>query len=168
MPKPPARKNTQPARNDTQPSTTPKEKNNTTGGARRISERVKKAIHLVVHQGKTQMDAEKEADLSSGYFTIVMKKPHVRQYFNEQKVIADTDIAQLRASGEKVALITAIDLLQNSKDERIRVKMVEFLASKAPPSASPVTIVNAPGGYVYSDPRDPASGAKDVTPEEDQ
>lgn len=136
------------------------------GAAPRISKRVREAIILVAHKGATQSDAEKETGLSQGYFTKVMHKPHIKQAFQEQQALAQMDIANIKASGKKMAMVAAIDLLQKSQSDTVKARMVEFLASETKDVASPVTIINAPGGYQYARPSDPASGAIDGEAEE--
>ncbi|MEO8242959.1 MAG: hypothetical protein ABI832_11625 [bacterium] len=100
----------------------------------RLSSKLRVAIHARVTQGLTVTDACKKAGLSTAGWFKAMQRPAVLALCQEVqgKFVADTD--GMRAHAKAIAITVALDLMQNSKDEKIRARMAEFLAGdgKAP------------------------------------
>ena len=94
----------------------------------RLSSKLRIAIHARVTQGLTVTDACKKAGLSTAGYFKAMQRPVVVEHLQEvqAKFIAETD--QARAAAKRQAIVVAVDLMTNSKDEKIRARMAEFLA----------------------------------------
>lgn len=97
--------------------------------AARISPRVRLAVTRLVRHGATQVEAAKTAGLSRQGLGKALKRSEVQELVAQARLNLVAEADNLRAVGRVVALETALDLLQNSTDERIKVRMVEFLAA---------------------------------------
>ena len=138
---------------------------------RRISPRVRHAVTLRVERGYKCEDAAMAAGLSpAGYFKAI-KQPHVLAWMQDLKAAFIERTMADRATLRAQALVVAADLLHNSKDERIRARMVEFLAGESKNANNINVQVNVDrGGYEFARPgqriveiREANEGTTDVT-----
>lgn len=124
----------------------------------RLSSKLRVAIHARVTQGLTVTEACKKACLSTAGWFKAMQRPPVLAHLQEvqAKFVADAD--GMRAHAKTLAIAVAVDLMTNSKDEKIRARMAEFLAGDGKAPAVAVNIdarsIPAQGGYTYQRPAD--------------
>lgn len=120
----------------------------------RLSQKLREAIRLTVVDGLSIVAACERAGMSRQGFHKAMKRPDVRDHLQEvqRQFVSDADAkrAYLKARAFEVAL----DLMMNSKNEAIRARMVEFLASdaKVSPVAVHIDARQVQGGYAYKRP----------------
>lgn len=146
---------------------------------RAISKRVRHAITLKAEKGLTGEQAAKAAGLSPAGFWKAWQRQDVKELHDamQQRIIDGID--RKRAILKARALDTAEDILANSTDDRIRARMVEFLAGEPKPGASVAVQVNVDrGGYEFVRPGarmvditplpDDASGGDDVQEPDNQ
>lgn len=100
----------------------------------RLSEKLRRAIEVKITTGATINDACAQAGISPQGYHKALRRPSVREHFEavQRKFVADSE--QMRAHARVLAIAVAVDLMTNSKDEKIRARMAEFLAGdgKAP------------------------------------
>ncbi|WP_309667239.1 helix-turn-helix domain-containing protein [Tabrizicola sp.] len=94
----------------------------------RISAKLRQAVHLMARNGLTQTAAAEVAGLSRQGLCKALKRLEVLALVEQIRASLTTEAARLREFGRVAALEVAIDLLINSKDEKIKARMVEFLA----------------------------------------
>lgn len=136
----------------------------------RISTKIRDAINLMVREGRSQTEAAKASGLSRQGLSKAMQRPAVRDLVEATRLQFFTDADKLRVYARALALQTAMDLMKNSKNESIRARMCEFLASDA--KVSPVAIhvdarQTSAHGYIYKRPEH-LSGATTVEEVEGQ
>lgn len=123
----------------------------------RISPKVREAVAQMVRYGASQVTAAKAAGMSRQGLGKALKRPEVLDLMAQMRVNLVAEADNLRSVARLAAYETALDLMLNSKDERIKARMVEFLASdgKAPQVAVHVdarTIEPPATGYRYTRP----------------
>lgn len=122
----------------------------------RLSEKLRRAIEVRITTGATINDACAQAGISPQGYHKALRRPSVREHYEatQRRFVADSD--QLRAHARVLAIATALDLMTNSKDEKIKARMVEFLAGdgKAPAVAVNIDARSIPeqSGYTYQRP----------------
>ncbi len=122
----------------------------------RLSAKLRSAIEAHVTQGLSIAAACERAGMSRAGYHKAMQRPVVRDYLEAVQSRFVSDVKAKRALYQARALEVALDLMMNSKNEAIRARMVEFLASDA--KVSPVAVhvdarqVQAAPGYVYQRP----------------
>jgi hypothetical protein len=133
----------------------------------RVSKPIRKAIELIVKSGFTQRDAAKQAGIHEVSLSRALRKPHVQAVVEQEKTSLALEADTLKASAKSLAIITGIELMERSKSEQIRARMVEFFAREATPNGSPASVninVNS-GGYGYAK---PGQQVVDITPSDDE
>ena len=120
--------------------------------ASRLSAKLRLEIHARVTQGLTIAAACRSAGLSQAGWHKAMQRPAVVQHMQEVqgKFIAEADLARVQARA--VAIQTALELMQTTKDEKIKARMCEFLAGdgKGPAVAFNVDLRQVPPtNYAY-------------------
>jgi hypothetical protein len=106
----------------------------------RISAKTRKAVDILVTTGRTQRDAALEVGMNEKALSRALKKPHVADFFEKQKMLAMQDVKHVRKMGEVAAMRVAIDLMHNSTSDSVKARMVEFFAGEA--RKGPQTVVN--------------------------
>ena len=122
----------------------------------RLSAKLRTAIEARVTFGLSITEACTRAGLSPQGWHKAMKRASVRDYLEEvqRRFVLDADAK--RALYRAQAFEVALDLMLNSKNEAIRARMAEFLASdaKSPQVAVHVDARSSPAqsGYIYRRP----------------
>lgn len=121
----------------------------------RLSAKLRSAIETHVTEGLSIVAACERAGMSTAGYHKAMKRSAVRDHLEAIQVRFVGDVKAKRALYQARALEVALDLMLNSKNEAIRARMVEFLASDA--KVSPVAVhVDARhverSGYIYDRP----------------
>lgn len=123
--------------------------------ASRLSAKLRAAIETRVTLGLSITEACAKAGLSPQGWHKAMKRPAVREHMErvQRRFVVDTDAK--RALYRAQAFEVALDLMLHSKNEAIRARMAEFLASDA--KVSPVAVhidarAPAQAGYTYHRP----------------
>lgn len=122
----------------------------------RVSPRLRLAIELHVTEGLTITEACQRAGFTRQSWARAMKRGPVRELVEEvqRRFVASVDANKARYRA--VALDQAMKLLLSTKNEAIKARMIEFLASDA--KVSPVAVhVDArqmppASGYIYTRP----------------
>ncbi|MFN4160047.1 MAG: hypothetical protein ACK4GO_16825 [Gemmobacter sp.] len=130
----------------------------------RISDKVRKAISHMVRLGQSQTLAAEQVGLSRQGLNKALRRPEVVALVEQAQRSLVLEIEGLRGVARLAAIDAGLDLMLNSKDERIRVRMVEFFAAE--PGKTPQIAVNvdarsieAPAtGYIYTRPDKPPEG----------
>lgn len=125
----------------------------------RISDKIRKAVHLMARNGLSQTAAAEMAGLSRQGLGKALKRPEVWTLVQEARANLITEATHLREIGRVAALETGLELMLNSTDEKIRARMVEFFAGDGKTAAVAVHIdarqEMAPvTGYRYTRPTD--------------
>jgi hypothetical protein len=116
----------------------------------RLSTKLRKAIDAIAQQGVTQRKAADDAGMNERALSKALKKPHVAEALESQRALFVNDMDKLKGIAKALAIQTGIDLMRDSKDERIRAKMVEFFAGEAKQAAQVQVNVDArSGGYEF-------------------
>ncbi|WP_170576254.1 hypothetical protein [Ruegeria atlantica] len=117
----------------------------------RISSKLRKAIELRVRHGLTIEKACAEAAMSPAGYYKAMKRPAVKEHYEEVQHAYILEAEKLRSIAKTRAIEVALDLMHNAKSETIRARMAEFLASegKTPQVAVHVDARHSPQGYEY-------------------
>ena len=140
---------------------------------RAISKRVLHAITLKAEKGLTGDQAAKAAGLSPAGFWKAWQRKDVKELHDAMQQRLIDGIDRKRAILKARAFDVAEEILSTSTDDRIRARMVEFLAGEPKPGASVAVQVNVDrGGYEFVRPGarmveiepapDSASGAEDA------
>lgn len=132
----------------------------------RMSQKVRAALEAMVTEGRNITQAAEAAGMSRNGLHKALKRAEVRAYLEERQKRFIADMDGKRALYKAQALEAALDLMLNSKNESIRARMIEFLASDA--KVSPVAVhIDArsvqPVGYQY---RRPSEGQ--MAPDENE
>ena len=125
----------------------------------RISDKIRKAVHLMARNGLSQTAAAEMAGLSRQGLGKALKRPEVWTLVQEARANLITEATHLREIGRVAALETGLELMLNSTDEKIKARMVEFFAGDGKAAAVAVHIdarqEMAPvTGYRYTRPTD--------------
>lgn len=123
----------------------------------RISQKVRLAVTNMVRLGQSQRLAAEEVGLSRQGLGKALKRPEVAALVEQAQHNLVAEIEGLRGVARLAAIDCGMDLLLNSKDERIKVRMVEFFAGDCKVSQIAVNVdartVEAPAtGYRYKRP----------------
>lgn len=135
----------------------------------RVSDKIKHAVALIARNGLSQVDAAKAAGLSRQGLNEALKRPEVATLLHSARAALEGDITRLRQIGRLAAIETAMQLMRDSKDEKIRARMAEFLAGEAKGGA-PVHVSldlrhsPQPTGYVYERPAGYLPPSSNLTP----
>ena len=122
-------------------------------GNARISAKMRKAMVYRVEEGLTIIEATEKAGLSEAIWYKNFKRPEYHDALNLIKAQYVQRVNQLRDAYKAQALVVGLDLMHNSKDERIRARMVEFFASEAKAPTVQVTVnTDNNGKYAYARP----------------
>ena len=118
----------------------------------RLSEKLRRAIEVKITTGATINDACARAGISPQGYHKALRRPSVRDYYEEvqRRFVAESD--QMRAHAKAVAITVALDLMKNAMSEAIRARMAEFLAGdgKAPAVAVNIDARQATPRTVYT------------------
>jgi hypothetical protein len=107
----------------------------------------------MAEQGVTQRKAAEIAGLDETSLGRALKKPHVKAYLDAQRALFVADIDKLKGMAKALAIQTGLDLMRDTADERIKVKLVEFFAGEGQRGASVQVNVDArSGGYEFPRP----------------
>ena len=106
----------------------------------RLSSKLRIAIHARAVQGMSISDACKKAGLSTAGWFKAMQRPAVALYLQEVQSKFISEMDQARAHAKRQAIVVAVHLMNNSKDEKIRARMAEFLAGDGKGPAVQVSI----------------------------
>ncbi len=120
---------------------------------RRISNKVRVALNHRVKEGSTWIEAAKAAGLSEAGIHKARKQPHVQAELEKIKTSYILEVEGLRSVHKTRAFEVARELLDNSKSDAVRARMVEFLAGDPKNKGVNVAVQvnNAPaGGYEYA------------------
>lgn len=125
----------------------------------RISDKIRKAVHLMARNGLSQTAAAEMAGLSRQGLGKALKRPEVWNLVQDARANLITEATHLREIGRVAALEAGLELMLNSTDEKIRARMVEFFAGDGKTAAVAVHIdarqEMAPvTGYRYTRPAD--------------
>jgi predicted DNA-binding protein (UPF0251 family) len=105
----------------------------------RVSDKIKHAVGLIARHGLTQVDAAKAVGLSRQGLNEALKRPEVAEFLRSARAALEGDIAQLRQVGRLAAIERAMQLMRESKDEKIQLRAAEFLAGENK-GAAPVQV----------------------------
>lgn len=94
----------------------------------RLSEKLRRAIEIRVTTGVTINEACAQAGISPQGYYKALARPAVREHYEavQRQFVADSD--QLRAGAKVLALAVAVKLMTETKDEKVKARMCEFLA----------------------------------------
>lgn len=98
----------------------------------RISRKVKRAIDLMVMDGRHRADAAKEAGIAEHSLYVALRKPHVLAYRN-------TLLGVLRTSAASRTLAKAEELMDKAASEHVKADMVKYLGQLDPDVVPPVS-----------------------------
>ena len=124
----------------------------------RLSEKLRRAIEVKITTGATINDACAKAGISPQGYHKALRRPSVRDYFEDvqHRFVADSD--QMRANARTLAIAVAVDLMKNAKSEAIRARMAEFLAGDGKAAAVAVHVdlrqAMPQRGYTFIQPPD--------------
>jgi hypothetical protein len=117
----------------------------------RLSPKLRRAIDLRVRKMLSIAEACQQAGLSTAGWYEAMQRPAVQGHLEavRQKFIAES--ANLKAAARTMAYERAIELLTRTKNESIKLRLIEFLAGKGkgPQVAVHVNARSIGGGYEY-------------------
>jgi len=98
---------------------------------RRVSAKVRRALEIRVHEGKAWREAAQAAGLSEAGIHKARRAAHVQQLLEEIKADYIQAVDDLKAPHKARAMEVARDLLDNSKSDAVKARMVEFLAGES-------------------------------------
>ena len=96
----------------------------------RMSTKLREAIALRVSQGLNIKEACKQAGISETGYHKAMKRPAVKDFYQEAQRKFVTDVEARRATYKARAFEVAADLMEHAKSESVRARMAEFLANE--------------------------------------
>ena len=116
----------------------------------RLSPKLRRAIDLRVRRMLPISEACEQAGLSTAGWYKAMQRPAVQDYLEEAQRKFIAEAGTLKATAKTRALQVAIELLETTKSETIKVRLIEFLCNegKAPQVAVHVDARQG-GGYEY-------------------
>lgn len=122
---------------------------------RRVSPKVRQALNARVHQGLTWKECAHLVGLSEAGIHKARNKSHVQQLYEEIKSQYIQHVEEMKAPHKARAFIVARDLMDNSKSDAVRARMVEFFAGES--KNSPVNVAvqvnnHQPNRYEYARP----------------
>jgi hypothetical protein len=117
----------------------------------RLSPKLRRAIDQRVRKMLSVSEACEQVGLSTAGWYAAMQRPAVRGHLEEVQRRFIAEAATLKASAKTLALRKAIEMLETTKNETVKVRLIEFLAGegKSPQVAVNVDARSAPGGYEY-------------------
>lgn len=120
----------------------------------RISAKVRAAVELRVRKGLSVAAAAQEVGLSKNGLGKALKRPAVDQLVSEMQTRFVAEVDARRALLRARALQVAADMLDETKDERTKLKLIEMLMSdgKGPAVSVNVDARAAPSGYEFVPP----------------
>lgn len=122
-------------------------------GKARISAKMRAAMELRVEKGHSIKEATEAVGLKPSIWYKNMKRPEYHDALNLIKAQFIQRVTALKDAYRSQAIEVGLDLLHNSKDERIRARMVEFFASEAKAPTVQVTVnTDNNGKYAYARP----------------
>lgn len=131
----------------------------------RMSAKVRKAISLIATEGKTQREAARQAGMNESALSRALAREGVSEYLEQRKALFCQEVDSLKGQARRVAILTAMDLMENAKSEAVRMRAVEFFAGETKPGTAVNVTVNAGGqGYEYVS---PGQKLVDITPADD-
>ena len=135
--------------------------------AARISSRLRTAIKLRVHEGRTIADACQMAGIAQSTWFKAMGRPAIRDHLAQVQADFVAQADGLRESLRARALEVAAALMESAKSENVRADMVKFILSegKAAPTVSVHVDARPQGGGDYAF-VPPGSRVVGVTPED--
>lgn len=128
----------------------------------RISNKLMQVFELVATKGETQMRAAEIVGLHYTTVSRALARPGVRYILDQKKLDAAQGLSDIRDIVRNRAFQVGLELLNNTKNEAIRAKMVELFTREA--SGAPTVIVNnsmGSGAYEYASPK---QRIVDITP----
>ncbi|MDP3264223.1 MAG: hypothetical protein U1E06_11290 [Tabrizicola sp.] len=123
----------------------------------RMSPRIREAVSLMVRKGATEAAAAEAAGLTARGLKKALRRPEVIALAAQIHKDLPSEIEQLLVLARATAYRTAVDLMQTSKNERIRERMVALLArgdlsDVRTDGAKAGNADRAPAGYTYTRP----------------
>lgn len=116
----------------------------------RLSAKLRRAIDAIASEGVTQRRAADIAGMNERALSKALKKPHVAEALESERALFVNEMDKLKGIAKALAVQTGIDLMRDSKDERIKAKMVEFFAGEVKQAAHVQVNVDArSGGYEF-------------------
>jgi len=118
---------------------------------------LRKAIELIATKGITQTKAAEAAGMNLSALNRALHRPEVAAYLEHRKAQFCLDVEKLRGTAKAMAILTGMDLMQNSGSDQVKAKMVEFFAGEG---RQPLVNITLPGneppatGYLYTRPGD--------------
>lgn len=153
-----------------------KRKEHGTGGTERaqpvlLSPKLTRAVHLIATTEQPQKAVAKIVGMSESYLCKQLQRPEVAERLEQAKQAFAFDFEQLRNRARSLAITTAMDMLANSNNDNVKLKLVELLTREA--AKGPGVVVNntfGGGGYEYLPPNAQVIDivGRDVTPTDRQ
>jgi predicted transcriptional regulator len=112
----------------------------------RISAATRKAIDLVIRNGASWNDAAEAAGVTYGAIWKARQRPAVKQYLEEKKAEYIQEVEAMKAPHKARALEVARHLLEDSKSDAVKARMVEFLAGESKGQTINIGISTGSGG----------------------
>lgn len=128
---------------------------------RRISAGIRKALTLRLEKAVTWAEAAEQSGMAQSSIYKAMTQDHVKEWYEEEKAKYCQRINEMEMAHKARALEVARELLDTSKSDTVRARMVEFFRGERAQNAVNVQINNslpAPQGYEFIQP-----GAEVVT-----
>ena len=122
---------------------------------RRISAKVRSALITRVKERLSWIDCAKRAGLSEAGIHKARKQPHVIEEYERIKAEYVQEVEEMRAPYKARAFEVALELLEKSKSDAVRARMVEFLAGEGKAGGVNVAVQvnnNPAQGYEYAHP----------------
>lgn len=119
----------------------------------RLRAALRQAIDIRIVEGKTVVAACLEAGMSTQGYHKAMKRPEVLNYYQEKQIEFVASMDSDKAVNQVRAYIVGIELMENSKSDTVKARMVEFFlaGNRKPPQVTINNVVNS-GGYEYARP----------------
>ena len=117
----------------------------------RLSPKLRRAIDLRVRRMLPISEACEQAGLSTAGWCKAMQRPSVQDHLEEAQRKFIAEAGTLKATAKTRAYQVALELLESTKSETIKVRLIEFLCNegKAPQVAVNVDARSMAGGYEY-------------------
>ena len=121
----------------------------------RISPATRKAIKLVIREGKQWGEAAEIAGVTYGAIWKAKQRPAVKQFIADEKAAFIQEVEEMRAPYKARAMEVANNLMHNANSEAVKARMVEFLAGESKNNGVNIQINNnnsTSAGYEYARP----------------
>lgn len=123
----------------------------------RIGRKLGIALDAIAIQGKSVKDAALIANMNASALSRALSRPGIREILEQRKAQYCLDADQLKGVAKALAMRVGMELLQTSKSDAVKARLVEFFAGEARQAAVNVQINNAaPVGYAYRRPDSPS------------